>query len=92
MALKLIEIKPNSALFEITGISSSQANALRRTLINDIPKLAIDKIMFHHGQIRDMDGNVYDSSLPLFDEVVAHRIGLLPLKTDLMSSASLWYL
>lgn len=83
MALKLIDIKPHSALFEVTGISSSQANALRRTFINDIPKLAIDKIMFHHGQIRDMDGNVYDSSLPLFDEVVAHRIGLIPLKTDL---------
>ncbi len=83
MALKILNISDNFALFEISGITSSEANALRRTLINDIPKLAIDKILFHHGQIRDMDGNVYDSSLPLFDEVVAHRIGLIPLKTDL---------
>ncbi|MGP6239781.1 DNA-directed RNA polymerase subunit D [Cuniculiplasma sp. SKW4] len=81
--IKILELKEGFIRFEIRNISSGAANALRRTLINDIPKLAIDKVIFRHGQIRTSDGNVFDSSLPLFDEMVAHRIGLIPIKTDL---------
>lgn len=83
MPLKIIESSDRFIRFSVDGISPSIANALRRTLVNDIPKLAIENVQFHHGQIRDAEGNVYDSSLPLFDEVVAHRIGLVPLRTDL---------
>ncbi len=83
MSLKLIEVKDRYIRFSIDGITPTIANALRRTLINDIPKLAIDKVTFHHGQIRDAEGNVYDSSLPLFDEIVAHRLSLVPLVSDL---------
>ncbi len=83
MPLRIIESTDRFIRFSVDGISPSIANALRRTLINDVPKLAIEKVQFHHGQIRDTEGNVYDSSLPLFDEVVAHRLGLIPLKTDL---------
>lgn len=83
MPLKILESSDKFIRFSIDGITPSIANALRRTLINDIPKLAIERVQFHHGQIRDTEGNVYDSSLPLFDEVVAHRIGLVPLKTDM---------
>ncbi len=83
MPLKIIELKDNFARFSISDITPSIANSLRRTLINDIPKLAIEKVTFHHGQIRDVDGNVYDSSLPLFDEIVAHRLSLVPLISDL---------
>jgi DNA-directed RNA polymerase subunit D len=81
--LKIIELKDNFIRFEIDGITPGIANSLRRTLINDIPKLAIENVVFHHGEIRDKDGNVYDSSLPLFDEMIASRLGLIPLKTDL---------
>ncbi len=80
--ISILELRDNFARFEITNITEGTANALRRTLINDIPKLAIDKVIFRHGQIRDSMGNVFDSSLPLFDEIVAHRIGLVPIKTD----------
>ncbi|AKA47747.1 DNA-directed RNA polymerase subunit D [uncultured archaeon] len=83
MPLKIIESSERFIRFSVDGISPSIANALRRTLVNDIPKLAIENVQFHHGQIRDTEGNVYDSSLPLFDEVVAHRLGLIPFKTDL---------
>jgi DNA-directed RNA polymerase subunit D len=83
MPLKIIELTDNFARFSITDITPSIANSLRRTLINDIPKLAIEKVTFHHGQIRDVEGNVYDSSLPLFDEIVAHRLSMVPLVTDL---------
>lgn len=80
---KLIELKERYAKFEISGITPAIANMIRRTLIADIPKLAIHKVEFHHGQIRDSNGNVYDSSTPLFDEIIAHRLGLVPLPTDL---------
>jgi len=82
MSLKILELQDRYIKFSIDGIDSGIANSIRRTLINDIPKLAIDKVTFHHGQIRDGEGNVYDSSLPLFDEIVAHRLGLVPLITD----------
>lgn len=82
MSLKIIESTDRFIRFSVDEISPSIANALRRTLLGDIPKLAIDKVIFHHGQIRDNEGNVYDSSLPLFDEIVAHRLALVPLITD----------
>ena len=81
--IKILELKDRFIRFEIRNISTGAANALRRTLINDVPKLAIDRVVFRHGQIRSNDGNVFDSSLPLFDEMVAHRIGLIPIKSDL---------
>ena len=83
MELNILELGDRYIKFEIKGINPAIANALRRTLINDIPKLAIHKVIFHHGQIRDMEGHVYDSSTPLFDEIIAHRLGLIPLPTDL---------
>lgn len=83
MSLKIIEMRDNFIRFSIDGISPTIANALRRTFVNDIPKLAIEKVTFHHGQIRDNEGNVYDSSLALFDEIVAHRLSMIPLVTDL---------
>ncbi|HVM46094.1 MAG TPA: DNA-directed RNA polymerase subunit D, partial [Candidatus Thermoplasmatota archaeon] len=46
-------------------------NGLRRTLLSQVPKLAID------------DVTIYDNTSALFDEMVAHRLGLLPIPTDL---------
>lgn len=83
MSIKILESSDRFIRFSINGITPSVANSIRRTLVSDIPKLAIDKVIIHHGQIRDKEGNVYDSSLPLFDEMVAHRLALIPIKTDL---------
>ncbi len=83
MQLNVLDLKDKYIKFEIKGITPAMANALRRTLINDIPKLAIHKVTFHHGQIQDSEGKVYDSSTPLFDEIIAHRLGLIPIPTDL---------
>lgn len=83
MELKILELRDNFARFSISDITPSIANSIRRTLISDIPKLAVEKVIIHHGQIRDMQNHQYDSSLPLFDEVVAQRIAMVPIKTDL---------
>src|SRR5437667_10118345 len=64
----------------------SYANALRRVLVSDVPKMAIEDVEFHLGPIRAGDGKEYESIGPLFDEMIAHRLGLVPLPTDLA-----WY-
>ena len=58
-------------------------NALRRTLLADVPKMAIEDVEFHLGPIRAEDGKEYESVAPLFDEIISHRLGLIPIPTDL---------
>lgn len=58
-------------LFE--DISPDVANAIRRTIMLDVPTLAIENV------------TIYDNTSALFDEIVAHRLGLIPLPTDLQS-------
>ncbi|MCL4314318.1 MAG: DNA-directed RNA polymerase subunit D [Candidatus Thermoplasmatota archaeon] len=83
MELKILDLKDRFMRFKVTDITPAIANSIRRTLIADIPKLAIEKVVIHHGIIRDREDNQYDSSMPLFDEVVAQRIAMVPIKTDL---------
>ena len=84
MEVTIHELKPRRAVLEIDAASASRVNAVRRTLIADVPKLAIEEVEFHLGPIRDeATGKDYDSSTSMFDEGVALRLGLLPLPTDL---------
>lgn len=87
MKFTVLELKDRYIKFEVEGISYSIANMLRRTLINDIPKLAIKNVSFHLGTVQKetQDGKVetFNSSSPLFNEIIAHRLGLIPLPTDL---------
>jgi len=81
--IKILEEGENWIRFEVSGITPSYANALRRTLINDIPKLAISKVNFHHGEIRQEGDKVFSSLTSIFDEMIASRLGMIPLPTDL---------
>ena len=83
MKLKILESKPTKMSFVIEETEPHIANALRRTLLADIPKMAIDDVEFHLGPIRGEDGKEYESVAPMFDEIIAHRLGLVPLPTDL---------
>ncbi len=84
MPVVIEELVPRSASLELEGVSAPQVNAIRRTLISDVPKLAIEDVEFHLGPIRDeATGKDYDSSTSMFDEGVALRLGLLPIPTDL---------
>ena len=82
MDIEMIEMTERKAKFIIKDASPAMANALRRTLLSDIPKMAIDKVEFHLGPIM-VDDREYESITPLFDEIVAHRMGLIPVPTDL---------
>jgi len=84
MPVTVQELKPRGTQLEIEGFTASQVNAVRRTLLADVPKLAIEDVEFHLGPIRDeTTGKDYDSSTSMFDEAVALRLGLLPIPTDL---------
>jgi DNA-directed RNA polymerase subunit D len=67
----LVESSETTAVFDVSPATPAFLNALRRTLMSQVPKLAIE------------DVTVYDNTSALFDEMVAHRLGLLPVPTDL---------
>ena len=71
MNIKSLEKGDNKISFLINGINPYIANALRRTIMEEVPVLAIEEIEFR------------DNSSVLYDEMVALRLGLIPFKTDL---------
>ncbi len=83
MELEIKELNDDLMKFIISDTTPSFVNTLRRVLIANIPKMAIEDVEFHLGPIRDSDGKEYESISPLFDEIIAHRLGLIPIPTDL---------
>ena len=57
-------------VFHMSGIDAPIANALRRILIAEVPTMAIETV------------NIYNNTSILQDEVLAHRLGLVPIKVD----------
>jgi DNA-directed RNA polymerase subunit D len=56
---------------KLKGVPLQYANALRRICLNGVPVFAIDTVDF------------IDNSSVMSDEGIAHRLGLIPIKTDL---------
>ena len=71
MKVEILSQKYNELVFTIEGINNVIANTIRRVIIAEVPTLAIDEVEFVKNQT------------PLYDEILAHRIGLVPIKTDL---------
>lgn len=81
MEIEIVEMAERKGKFILKNSTPAMANALRRTMLSKIPKMAIDKVEFHLGSI-DVDGEEYESITPLFDEIIAHRLGMVPVPTD----------
>ncbi|MCL4381914.1 DNA-directed RNA polymerase subunit D [Candidatus Marsarchaeota archaeon] len=67
-----VEVKEDSEKvykFILEEVDSSFVNALRRAAINRVETFAMDKVMF------------YENTSVMFDEYIAHRIGLIPITT-----------
>ncbi|NLD56958.1 MAG: DNA-directed RNA polymerase subunit D [Methanomicrobiales archaeon] len=71
MEIEFASLDDSLARFTLSGASPAFANAMRRAMIGEVPTLAIE------------DVRIYDNTSALFDEMLAHRLGLIPIKTDL---------
>ena len=71
MNLKILENTEQKYVFLIEGISIEMLNALRRIILKEIPTMAVDEVI------------ILKNDSPLYDEILAHRLGLIPLVTDL---------
>ncbi len=69
---KLIQNK-NELYFELQDADYIFANTLRRIMLVEVPILAIEEV------------NFIKNDSALYDEIIAHRLGLIPLITDLKS-------
>ena len=70
-SLEIIEENENRIIVKLKGIPIQYANALRRICLSGVPTFAIDDVV------------MIENSSVLADEGVAHRLAMLPLKTDL---------
>lgn len=71
MDIKVLNNKDNKLTFVLKDTTPAFANTLRRLMISEVPVLAVRKV------------TIVKNSSALFDEMIAHRLGLLPLTTDL---------
>jgi len=73
LKVKLLERKGDTLHFLLHGVPHSFVNALRRIILSEVPTMAIDDVFF------------FEKTPELTDEEIAHRLGLIPLTTDLDS-------
>ena len=71
MEIEILEEKGDSLRFILRESSPAFANALRRGMLADVPVMAIEDVIF------------LENTSVMYDEILAHRLGLVPLKTDL---------
>ena len=72
--------KENSIRITLSETDASQVNAIRRALISDVPKLAITRVNISQGVVEN-DGQILESVNVLPDEMLAHRLAMLPVPT-----------
>ena len=75
--------KGNKIRIILSKTNAAQVNSLRRTIIADVPKMAITKVRFEQGVTQDDNGNIIESINVLPDEVLAHRLAMVPVPTFL---------
>jgi DNA-directed RNA polymerase subunit D len=73
MVITIKKKEKDRLVFVIDGITPAFANTLRRMMIAETPTLAIHTV------------EITKNMSALYDEIIAHRLGLLPIKTDLKS-------
>ncbi|XP_058115324.1 uncharacterized protein LOC131258205 [Magnolia sinica] len=68
--VEVVRLTEDEIEFDMIGIDASLANAFRRILIAELPTMAIEKVF------------VANNTSVVQDEVLAHRLGLIPIKAD----------
>jgi len=70
LSIKIVFIEGMDMEFDMIGYDPSIVNAIRRVLLSEVPAMAIEKV------------HLYQNTSVMQDEVLAHRMGLIPLKAD----------
>lgn len=68
--IKIMSLNDEELVFDMWGIEAPIANAFRRILLSEVPTIAIEKVI------------VSNNTSIIQDEVLAHRLGLVPIKVD----------
>ncbi|KAJ3489815.1 hypothetical protein NLI96_g1853 [Meripilus lineatus] len=63
-------VSQRSIEFDLVGVDASIANAFRRIIIAEVPMIAIENVY------------VWNNTSVIVDEVLSHRLGLVPLNVD----------
>lgn len=66
----VVHMDENSLEFDMVGIDAAIANAFRRILLAEVPTMAVEKVL------------VYNNTSIMQDEILAHRLGLIPIRAD----------
>jgi DNA-directed RNA polymerase subunit D len=68
LKVKVLSRKGQRLQFILEGTDPAFANSLRRIMITEVPTLAVEWL------------DVHENNSALFDEIISHRIGMIPLK------------
>ncbi|KAK3802143.1 hypothetical protein RRG08_050029 [Elysia crispata] len=68
--IDIISLSETDMEFDMVGIDAAVANAVRRILLAEIPTMAIESVA------------IWNNTSIIQDEVLAHRLGLIPIKAD----------
>ena len=71
LSIDILEKEDERVTVKFNNAPRQYVNALRRLSISEVPTLAIDDVI------------VLENSSVMHDEAIAHRLGLVPLRTDL---------
>ena len=78
--IKILKEEDNKIQILLSKTDRSFANALRRSLISDTPKMAIDSVRFQLGT-KEQDEEIWETTGPIPDEMVAQRLAMIPIPT-----------
>ena len=71
MNINFLNKNEDSMRFMVDGIDTPMANTVRRIVLSEVPVMAVDDVV------------MIENSSVIHDEILALRLGLVPLKTDL---------
>ena len=70
LRIEVQQLDEEEIVFDVIGIDAAIANAFRRILLSEVPAMAIDKVF------------ILNNTSMTEDEVLAHRLGLIPIRAD----------
>ncbi len=71
--VQVVERRNDYIRFVVEGVDAGTLNSLRRVIVSEVPILAIHEVV------------IIENNSVMYDEVLAHRLGLVPLTTPLES-------